>query len=178
LSIGDFLYLVNSEITTSVKNKTGNGGNINIAAGLAVLDQSQIIAQAQEGNGGNITINKYAGAFLASADSIVSASSQKGISGVVEINGVTPLNGALVALSSELRSAVALTANSCAARAGRPQSSLVEAGRGGLPQDPDASLPALYIAGRDIRLDPRRGAHRADVGGDPRAGARSAMRCD
>jgi len=97
---------------------------------------------------------------------------------VVEINGIAPLNGALVALSSELRSAVALTANSCAARAGRPQSSLVEAGRGGLPQDPDASLPALYIAGRDIRLDPRRGAHRADVGGDPRAGPRSALRCD
>jgi hypothetical protein len=31
----------------------------------------------------------------------------------------------------------------------RPQSSLVEAGRGGQPQDPDATLPALYIAGRD-----------------------------
>jgi large exoprotein involved in heme utilization and adhesion len=178
LSIGDFLHLVNSEITTSVRDRTGNGGNINIASGLAVLDQSQIIAQAQEGNGGNITINKYAGAFVASTNSIVSASSQKGISGVVEINGVIPLNGALVALSSELRSAAALTANSCAARAGRPQSSLVEAGRGGLPQDPDASLPALYIAGRDIRLAPPPGAHRAEVGGDPRAGPRSAMRCD
>ena len=110
MSIGDFLYLVNSEITTSVKDKTGNGGNINIASGLAVLDQSKIIAQAQEGNGGNILID--AGAFVASTDSIVSASSQKGISGVVEINGVTPLNGALVALSSELRKPAALTRSS------------------------------------------------------------------
>ena len=40
--------------------------------------------------------------------------------------------------------------NSCAAQAGLPQSNLVEAGRGGLPQDPDATLPALYIAGRDM----------------------------
>jgi len=40
--------------------------------------------------------------------------------------------------------------NSCAAQGGLPQSSLVEAGRGGLPQDPDATLPALYIAGRDM----------------------------
>jgi hypothetical protein len=40
--------------------------------------------------------------------------------------------------------------NSCAAQSGRPQSSLVEAGRGGQPQDPDATLPTLYIAGRDM----------------------------
>jgi hypothetical protein len=53
-------------------------------------------------------------------------------------------------LSSELRSAAQVLRNSCAAQAGLPQSNLVEAGRGGLPQDPDATLPALYIAGRDM----------------------------
>jgi large exoprotein involved in heme utilization and adhesion len=178
LSIGNLLYLVNSEITTSVGNKTGNGGNITIASELAVLDQSKIIAQAQQGNGGNITINKDAGAFLASADSIVSASSQKGVSGVVEINGITPLNGALVALSSELRSAVALSENSCAARAGRPQSSLVEAGRGGLPQDPEAAFPALYIAGLDVAIGPRHVAPRAQDGDSRVSMLRAAMRCD
>ena len=100
MSIGDFLYLVNSKITSSVRDKTGNGGNILIDAG----------------------------AFVASTDSIVSASSRKGISGVISIAGFTPLNGALVVLSSELRSAVALAAHSCAAGGGRPRSSLVEAG--------------------------------------------------
>ena len=30
-----------------------------------------------------------------------------------------------------------------------PRSTLTEAGRGGLPQDPDATIPALYLAGRD-----------------------------
>ena len=37
-----------------------------------------------------------------------------------------------------------------AARAGRPILSLVEAGRGEQPQDPDATLPALYIAGNGM----------------------------
>jgi hypothetical protein len=63
------------------------------------------------------------------------------------------VNGAVVVLSSELRSAAAVLRNSCAAQATQPQSSLVEAGRGGLPQDPQATLPALYFAGRDVNLN-------------------------
>jgi len=50
----------------------------------------------------------------------------------------------------------------CAARGDRPISSLVEAGRGGLPQDPEATLPALYIADRDVSPAAPAGA---DVGG-------------
>ena len=148
LSVVDLLYLMGSEITTSVKGETGNGGNITIASPSVVLDRSQIIAQAVEGHGGNITIT--ADEFVASPDSIVSATSQVGISGTIEIIGPrVDLNGALVVLSSELRNAAAVLRNSCAAQGNRPQSSLVEAGRGGQPQDPDATLPALYIAGRD-----------------------------
>ena len=159
LSLSDFLYLTGSEISTSVKGETGNGGNITIVdPQFVVLNHSDIIAQAIDGHGGNITID--AGVFLASADSIVSATSQLGISGTVTINGpLVDLNGTLVVLSSELRNAVALTRDSCAARAGRPQSSLVEAGRGGLPHEPEATLPALYLAGRDlapVRVPPPR----------------------
>jgi filamentous hemagglutinin family protein len=160
LSVGDFLYLVNGEVTTSVKGQTGNGGNIAIDPQIAVLDSSDIIAQAIAGHGGNIGI--AAGAYIASADSIVSATSQLGVSGTVAIDGpLVDLNGTLVVLSSQLRSAVALTRDSCAARGSRPQSSLVEAGRGGLPQDPDATLPALYLAGRDLHSDPHAAADSA-----------------
>jgi filamentous hemagglutinin family protein len=149
LQVGDFLYLKNGEISTSVKGETGNGGNITIDPQYVVLDQSSIIAQAIEGHGGNITIN--AGEFLQSADSVVSATSALGISGTIEIIGPrVDLNGALVVLSSELRNAAQVLRNSCATQAGLPQSSLVDTGRGGLPQDPDATLPALYIAGRDM----------------------------
>jgi filamentous hemagglutinin family protein len=149
LKIDDLLYLVSSKITTSVKGETGNGGNITIDPQFVVLNHSSIIAEAVEGHGGNITIN--AGQFIPSIDSIVSASSQLGISGTVVISGPrVDVNGALVVLSTELRSAAEVLRHSCAAQAAQPQSSLVEGGRGGLPQDPDTTLPALYIAGRDI----------------------------
>ena len=158
LSLGDFLFLTGSEISTSVKGETGNGGNITIVdPQFVILNHSDIIAQAIAGHGGNITID--AGVFLASADSIVSATSQLGISGTVTINGpLVNLNGTLVVLSSELRNAVALTRDNCAARAGRPQSSLVAAGRGGLPYEPEATLPALYLAGRNLALAPHAAA--------------------
>jgi hypothetical protein len=81
-------------------------------------------------------------------------------------------------LSSELRNPAALTRSSCAERSGRPQSSLVAAGRGGLPQDPGASRPALYIAGRDVRLSPRLAPSRADAGGDLWPLRQEAIRCD
>jgi filamentous hemagglutinin family protein len=176
LSVGNLLYLRQGAITTSSEGVVSNGGNIAVAAPFVILDHSGITANAFGGNGGNITID--AGSYIASTDSIVSASSQKGVSGEVVINGITPLNGALVVLSAELHNPAALTQNSCAARSNQPQSSLAVAGRGGLPQDPNATLPALYIAGRDVRLAPRVGAHRADAGGDLLSTFRLAMRCD
>jgi filamentous hemagglutinin family protein len=151
LKIGDFLYLVKSKITTSVLGAKGNGGNITIDPLLLVLDSSSIIAQAVAGEGGNITIR--ANNFLASDDSIVSASSQLGISGTIELIGPrVDLNGSLVVLSSELKSAADIARTSCEGH-GRPQSSLVDAGHGGLPQDTEAAIPALYIVDRDLGRD-------------------------
>jgi large exoprotein involved in heme utilization and adhesion len=149
LKVDDLLFLTNSKISASVNRETGNGGNITIDPQVVILDHSEITAQAAEGQGGNITIT--AGEFIKSADSVVSATSALGISGTIEIIGPrVDLNGALLVLSSELRSAAQVLRNSCAAQAGLPQSSLVEGSRSGLPQNPDATLPALYIAGRDL----------------------------
>jgi large exoprotein involved in heme utilization and adhesion len=130
-----------------VLGAAGNGGNIAIDPALLVLDHSSIIAQAVAGHGGNITI--AAGNFIASSDSIVSASSQLGISGNVELIGPrVDLNGSLVVLASELRSAADILRTGCRARGGK-QSSLVDAGHGGLPQDTETTIPALYIVDRD-----------------------------
>jgi hypothetical protein len=176
LNLRDLVYLGNSEITTSVRGETGNGGNIAIDPQLMILDHSSIIARAVEGHGGNITIN--AGAFIPSADSVVSASSQSGISGTVTTNGLVNVNGALVVLSSELRGRVAVLREACAALSDRPISSLVEAGRGGLPQDPEATLPALYIAGRDVNSNPAAGPGKIETHNDPvHTTARLKMRC-
>lgn len=150
LSVGDFLYLLDSKVTTSVLGASGNGGNITIDPQRLVLNHSNIIAQAVAGHGGNITI--AAGDFLRSDDSVVSASSQLGIAGTVTISGQeTALNGSLVVLPSELRKAIEVLRNSCAARSALPRSSLVQGGRGGLLQDPGAAIPAVYLADRDAR---------------------------
>jgi hypothetical protein len=150
LHVRDFLYLVNSEISTSVRGQTGNGGNIMIDPQLVILNHSSIKADAIAGHGGNITIT--ADQFIPSSDSSVEATSELGISGTIVINGPrVDVNGALVVLSTQLRGLTEVLREACAARADRPISSLVEAGRGGLPQDPEATLPALYIAGRDLK---------------------------
>jgi large exoprotein involved in heme utilization and adhesion len=176
LKVRDLAYLLRSNITTSVQGETGNGGNITVDPQLVILNHSSIRAQAKEGHGGNITIN--AAAFIPSVDSIVDASSQLGISGTVEITGPrVDVNGALVVLSSELRSAAEVLRHSCAASAAQPQSSLVEARRGGLPQDPEATLPALYFAGRDFNPNPVRAAHRTGEIEPVQTVAQLRMRC-
>jgi filamentous hemagglutinin family protein len=177
LQVSDLVYLVNSGISTSVKGETGSGGNIRIDPQLVILNHSRIVAEAIEGHGGNIKIN--AGAFIASADSEVNASSQKGISGTVEITGPrVDVNGALVVLSSELRGRAAVLREACAAYGDRPISSLVEAGRGGLPQDPEATLPALYIADRDFNPNPEPGIGKTEASSAPlQTTVRLTMRC-
>jgi len=66
----------------------------------------------------------------------------------------------------------------CAARADRPISSLVEAGRGGLPQDAEATLPALYIAGRDLNPNPHGTADTTEASSARYTKVRLTMRCD
>jgi filamentous hemagglutinin family protein len=177
LRVRDFLYLVSSEISTSVKGDTGSGGNITIDPQLVILNHSSIIAQAIKGHGGDIMIT--AGEFIPSSDSTISATSQLGISGTIEINGPrVDVNGALVVLSSQLRGRTEVLREACAARSDRPISSLVEAGRGGLPQDPEATLPALYLAGRDVNPKPQMGADATQASSAPlRTTVRLTMRC-
>jgi hypothetical protein len=67
--------------------------------------------------------------------------------------------------------------NSCAAQAAQPQSSLVEGGRGGLPQDPETTISALYFAGRDANLNPQRAEHTTEPSGAVQTTARLIMRC-
>ncbi len=158
------------------KGETGNGGNITIDPQRVILNHSHIVAEAIKGHGGNITIT--AGEFIPSSDSIISATSQLGISGTIEINGPrVDVNGALVVLSTELRGRAAVLREACAAQGSRPQSSLVEAGRGGLPQDPEATLPALYIAGREVNPNPRTGTDTTEASSALQTTVRLTMRC-
>ncbi|WP_027360889.1 two-partner secretion domain-containing protein [Desulforegula conservatrix] len=79
------INLENSYISSSVYGGTGNGGNMLIGnPEFIILDGSYIIAIAYEGNGGNIDLK--AGLFIADPISKISASSQLGIDGIINID--------------------------------------------------------------------------------------------
>jgi len=147
---GDLLYLQRSSITTSVNSAFGNGGNIAVGPRLVVLDRSAIQANAVGGDGGTVLVR--ADQLVQSAGSAITATSQLGVPGQIFITGPPlDLNGSLVVLASELRSAAALLREGCAVRGAAPRSSLVAAGRGGQRQGLEATLPALYFVHRPVR---------------------------
>jgi filamentous hemagglutinin family protein len=78
------IYLLESKITSSVLGGKENAGNIDTFADTIVMNRSQVIAKADQGRGGNIHI--VAEQFIQSADSVVDASSNKGIDGEVTID--------------------------------------------------------------------------------------------
>lgn len=141
IKASDLIYLFNSGITTSVQGGLGNGGNITIDPRFVILNNSSIIANAYGGNGGNIDIvSDY---FIASADSIVQASSQLGISGTINITAPDiDLSGSLTVLPSNYLDATSLLRDRCEAMSEENTSSLVIEGRGGMPIEPDDYLPS------------------------------------
>ncbi len=146
---GSTLVLADSQIKTSVQSGVGQGGNITIGSaghpfGFILLDGSQIRADAFGGPGGNIDI--FANVYLTSA-SVVSASSALSTPGTIAIEAtITDVSGSLTQLPSTPLEAAALMRASCAARlAGGKASSLVVAGREGLPLDPSGLLPSPIV---------------------------------
>jgi len=100
-----------------------------------VLDNSQIIANAFGGNGGNITI--ISDFFLKDPNSLVQASSRFGLSGTITTTAPNvDVSAGFSALPSGFFDASLLLRESCAARAGRAASSFTGIGRGGLPAGP------------------------------------------
>jgi filamentous hemagglutinin family protein len=150
LHAGRLVQLFDSELTTSVRGGGGNAGNLTLDAPFLVADNSQIVANAFAGRGGNIQIT--GGVFLADPTSLVSASSALGIQGTVDIRApVTSLSGAVAPLPQAFVSAAALLPAQCAARlSGGRYSSLILGGRDGLPLDPSGVLPSPLILDESV----------------------------
>jgi filamentous hemagglutinin family protein len=154
---GNMVRLADSEISTSVGNGQGSGGNIFIDPTFVILDGSRITANAFGGAGGNIDI--IASFFFASADSVVEASSQLGVSGNVQISAPnTDPSATLSLLPSTFLDASALLGPTCAGRAGPRASSLIGVGRGGLAGAPDGYSASRYFADTGLHLAQRAGA--------------------
>ncbi|MCI0407001.1 MAG: hypothetical protein L0191_00315, partial [Acidobacteria bacterium] len=152
---GSLVHLTDSQITTSVQSGVGQGGNITTNSALIVLDGSRIRADAFGGPGGNITI--VADVFLiqdsrgmvpANIKDVVTASSALSTQGTISIQAdITDVSGTLAQLPVGVLEAAALLRASCAARlAGGKVSTLVVAGREGLPLEPGGLLPSPLLA--------------------------------
>lgn len=142
LQASDILLRGNSIITTEAKG-TGNGGYISINADtLTQLENSDITANAVRGNGGKIEISTQG---LFSSDSKITATSQLGISGVINItNPSVNQQNNLQQQSSNFITTDNVVATSCLATHNAAQGKFVVTGNGGLRQTPNNDLELPY----------------------------------
>jgi large exoprotein involved in heme utilization and adhesion len=143
-STGSMLTLNNSQITTSVQSGLGSGGNITLGShshplSFAVLNNSGILANAFGGDGGNIDI--FADVYLLSG-TLVDASSAQREPGTINVEArFTNLSDSLVQLPDNVLQAATLLRAACTSRVVEGKaSSLVVAGREGVPPEPEGLL--------------------------------------
>ncbi|MBD2299992.1 filamentous hemagglutinin N-terminal domain-containing protein [Nostoc sp. FACHB-190] len=138
------LLMRHNSAINATSGSVGNGGNITINAPIIfALENSDIVANAVQGRGGNIAITTH-GVFglkyspQVTAESDITASSQFGVNGTVEVNnvGVDP-NSGLIELPVNFSDPSQKIATGCADTS---NSSFVATGRGGIPQNPTEEL--------------------------------------
>lgn len=143
---------------------TGDGGNIRISAPFIIAvreENSDIVATASLGNGGRVTLVTRGLFGLEFREqptplSDITASSEFGISGTVDINTLdtTAIENSLAELPDLPLNTEALVAGSCIARPGDSQGRFVVTGAGGLPTQPDtgqvSAFPTGEVRGFDI----------------------------
>jgi len=141
------VQLTDSAISASVLDGTGGGGSVTIDPQFVILQNSQILAQAVQGPGGNINIAiTNSGLFLPDASSVVSASSQFGQSGSVIIQSPNaPAGGKIQPLNSAPVQVTALLSQRCAAIAQGIFSSFTVGGRDALPVEPGGWLTSPWL---------------------------------
>ncbi|WP_156114259.1 filamentous hemagglutinin N-terminal domain-containing protein [Myxosarcina sp. GI1] len=133
----DRLSLFNQSQISATARGEGDGGNIGINTENLVLDSSKIDANALEGKGGNITINTEV--LFVSPDSNITATSELGIDGTIDINSPEiSLQGQLEPREVEVVATEEALANSCLSRRDR-RTVLTVGGSGALPRSPESN---------------------------------------
>ncbi|MEM9162732.1 MAG: filamentous hemagglutinin N-terminal domain-containing protein [Cyanobacteria bacterium P01_F01_bin.4] len=147
LTSQDWIVLRNQSLISSTAEGAANGGNIEVATPfLVILDDSGIAANAFEGQGGNIQVFVQ-GLFL-QGDSQITASSELGIDGVVDVNApnVLSANG-LIDLPTQVLATDVAVMPRCQASQNTNPSEFIITGRGGIPLTPSESLgsPSILV---------------------------------
>ena len=145
----DSLFLDNSSISTSVLESDGGGGNITIDNTDFIIgqDNSQIQADAVFGDGGQIAIDTT-GLFF-DGSSTITASSEFGLDGVVEINDIeSEKKLSTLQLANTVEPPQAVIASNCPIS---KDNTFAITGKGGM-----ANNPGQYLRGeavwRDLRI--------------------------
>ena len=144
---GDELIRLNdSVIASSVKgDATTVGGDIGLASAFITLQNSQILARAVEGQGGNISL-VATNAVLADPLSTLDASSALGVSGSVDIQApIQNLSGTLAPLPEETVPVTALYGARCAAGPGGHFSTFVDSKADSLAPGPGTFLASPIV---------------------------------
>ncbi|MEO1432127.1 MAG: S-layer family protein [Cyanobacteria bacterium J06633_8] len=147
LDINELVLLQGGSSITTNATDASQGGNIIIdSAVIAGFENSDIIANAVDGDGGNIDITTQ-GIFglkfrqQSTDESDISASSQFGVNGTVEINnfGIDPASG-LVELPVDLINPSQKVKKGCS---NQGKNKFVVIGRGGIPHNPTQWLNSI-----------------------------------
>ena len=116
-----------------------SGGNVTIDPDYVLMNRSNILASANAGNGGNVTITT--GFFVASADSTIDASSSRGLDGEVLIDSPNELTGSVLPLEAPAPVVEGLVSQNCTPRLASEQSTLTVLTRSSAPA-PTGYLPS------------------------------------
>jgi large exoprotein involved in heme utilization and adhesion len=147
LTAPNIVRLVGANLTSSVAGPPGsNGGNITVDTAhpqfVIIQDNSQILARANAGQGGAITI--IGGVVLQEPGSVLDATAgPAGISGSINIQSpIQQLSGAIAPLPQAFAVATNLYGQRCAAEKGGQFSSFVQGARDGVPPQPGDLIPS------------------------------------
>ena len=165
------LMLKNVQLRTSAIGTQGDGGNINIESELLTINTSFIQANTSASGGRGGDINVSAKQFIASrghvevggqqqlsftADSgvnVIQAAAPDGVSGQVTVSNVElNITGQLKPIQSSFSSRQNISGNPCRVARGQTLSSLVVAGKGGLPVNASEDL-MLPVSGSSTESD-------------------------
>lgn len=140
----------NAAVVSASASGLGGGGSVVLGAATAPIQtllfdsQSGLLARAQQGNGGAVSV--FTDAFLRDANSVISADSEAAAGTVDIIAPELNVTSALVDLDSSVLDATSLLADPCGQQQNNNSasaSSLVVRGRGGLAASPTDYLPVV-----------------------------------
>ena len=151
VNTGKLIFLKSGKILASVGGGADTtGGNITLTSKNIIMDEdSQIYANAFEGEGGRINISSAL--FLEEPLGIIDASSEIGVDGVVEIHSpFTNVSGSLKPLPAEFLNAENLIKPPCEVRVKQGDyGSFIVRGRDALPMEPGGFQMSLMVEFND-----------------------------